>query len=235
MDASKILTIIVPVYNEQETIISILESLQRNLYSIPNVQVFVVDDASSDETNFLLNEHPDLYNELIILEKNSGKGKAVIKGLEKISGGAVLVQDADLEYNPREIPRLWDHYLNNNAQLLMSSRLAGSEITRIHYFWHRIGNRIITLLFNIINNTTFTDVYSGYIMFDRNLLDISKLRVKRWGQQAEILTILVKKSNRIFETPISYYGREYSEGKKIRPTSIFSVLITIFVTKLRVI
>ena len=234
METNKRLTVIVPVYNEQNTIISILESLQRHLHTIPNAQILVVDDASSDGTNFLLINNPALYTQLIILEKNSGKGKAIINGLEKIFGGAVLIQDADLEYNPSEIPRLWELYLNNDAQLLMSTRLAGSEITRIHYFWHKMGNKIITFLFNFINNTTCTDVYSGYIMFERDLLDISKLRVSRWGQQAEILTFLVKNCNRIFESPISYYGREYSEGKKIRPTSIFSVLITIILTKLRV-
>ena len=165
METNKRLTVIVPVYNEQNTIISILESLQRHLHTIPNAQILVVDDASSDGTNFLLINNPALYTQLIILEKNSGNGKAIINGLEKIFGGAVLIQDADLEYNPSEIPRLWELYLNNDAQLLMSTRLAGSEITRIHYFWHKMGNKIITFLFNFINNTTFTDVYSGYISF----------------------------------------------------------------------
>jgi hypothetical protein len=104
-------------------------------------------------------------------------------------------------------------------------------VTRVHYFWHKIGNRFITLLFNLRNNTTFTDIYSGYVIFRRNLVTVEKLKYDSWGQQAEILKVIINKSNRIYETPISYFGRTYSEGKKIRARSTFNVIKAILLTK----
>ena len=112
--------------------------------------------------------------------------------------------------------------------------MVGTEVTRVHYFWHKLGNKIITLFFNIINNTTFTDIYSGYLIFDRNTLNVSKLNFNKWGQQAELLTFIVSNSEKIYEAPISYFGRKYSEGKKIRAINIFGVLLATIITKVRV-
>ena len=221
MDNDNVLTVIVPVYNERVTILDVLKKLQQNLSKIPNATILVVDDGSTDGT-------------LITIGSNSGKGSAIIAALRRISDGAVLVQDADLEYDPDEIPRIWENYSKYSTQFLMTSRLTGYGIVRIYYFWHKIGNKLLTLVFNVINNTTFTDIYSGYLIFDRKFLDVSKLRIKGWGQQAEILTYLVKNAEKIYEIPIPYYGRSYVEGKKIRATAFFSVIFSILITKFRV-
>lgn len=231
MDSS--LKILIPVYNEEKTIIKILERISISCEQIKNYEVIVVDDGSTDETNTQLLSHSNLYSLLLTLPQNRGKGYAIIKGLENVKQGFVLIQDADLEYDPSEIPFLWNEIKKNSAEVLLTSRLSGSKTTRVHYFWHKVGNRIITLFFNICNNTTFTDIYSGYLIFDVSKINLSKLRFFGWGQQAEILTYLIKNSTKIYETPISYYGRTYEEGKKIRFTSVFKVFMAIIVTRFR--
>ena len=227
------LKILIPVYNEEKTIIKILEKISVSCEQIKNYEVIVVDDGSTDKTNIQLLSHSNLYSLLLTLPKNRGKGYAIIKGLENVKQGFVLIQDADLEYDPSEIPFLWDEIKKNSAEVLLTSRLSGSKTTRVHYFWHKVGNRIITLFFNICNNTTFTDIYSGYLIFDISKINLSKLRFFGWGQQAEILTYLIKNSTKIYETPISYYGRTYEEGKKIRFTSVFKVFMAIIITRFR--
>jgi len=231
MDSS--LKILIPVYNEEKTIIKILERISISCEQIKNYEVIVVDDGSTDETNTQLLSHSNLYSLLLTLPQNRGKGYAIIKGLENVKQGFVLIQDADLEYDPSEIPFLWNEIKKNSAEVLLTSRLSGSKTTRVHYFWHKVGNRIITLFFNICNNTTFTDIYSGYLIFDISKINLSKLRFFGWGQQAEILTYLIKNSTKIYETPISYYGRTYEEGKKIRFTSVFKVFMAIIITRFR--
>jgi len=231
MDSS--LKILIPVYNEEKTIIKILERISISCEQIKNYEVIVVDDGSTDETNTQLLSHSNLYSLLLTLPQNRGKGYAIIKGLENVKQGFVLIQDADLEYDPSEIPFLWNEIKKNSAEVLLTSRLSGSKTTRVHYFWHKVGNRIITLFFNICNNTTFTDIYSGYLIFDVSKINLSKLRFFGWGQQAEILTYLIKNSTKIYETPISYYGRTYEEGKKIRFTSVFKVFMAIIITRFR--
>jgi glycosyltransferase involved in cell wall biosynthesis len=227
------LKILIPVYNEEKTIIKILEKISVSCEQIKNYEVIVVDDGSTDQTNNQLLSHSNLYSSLLTLPQNRGKGYAIIKGLENVNQGFVLIQDADLEYDPSEIPNLWNVIKKNSAEVLLTSRLSGSKTTRVHYFWHKVGNKIITLFFNICNNTTFTDIYSGYLIFDISKINLSKLRFFGWGQQAEILTYLVKNSTKIYETPISYYGRTYEEGKKIRFTSVFKVFMAIIITRFR--
>ena len=227
------LKILIPVYNEEKTIIKILEKISVSCEQIKNYEIIVVDDGSTDQTNNQLLSHSNLYSSLLTLPQNRGKGYAIIKGLENVNQGFVLIQDADLEYDPSEIPNLWNEIKKNSAEVLLTSRLSGSKTTRVHYFWHKVGNRIITLFFNICNNTTFTDIYSGYLIFDISKINLSKLRFFGWGQQAEILTYLVKNSTKIYETPISYYGRTYEEGKKIRFTSVFKVFMAIIITRFR--
>ena len=227
------LKILIPVYNEEKTIIKILEKISVSCEQIKNYEVIVVDDGSTDQTNNQLLSHSNLYSSLLTLPQNRGKGYAIIKGLENINQGFVLIQDADLEYDPSEIPNLWNEIKKNSAEVLLTSRLSGSKTTRVHYFWHKVGNRIITLFFNICNNTTFTDIYSGYLIFDVSKINLSKLKFFGWGQQAEILTYLIKNSTKIYETPISYYGRTYEEGKKIRFTSVFKVFMAIIITRFR--
>ena len=189
----------------------------------------------AEKLNELLKKNKKLYSKLITSTINKGKGNAIILGLNEVSSGYILIQDADLEYDPIEIPRLWEIVNSNDIDLLLTTRLSGSTLTRVHYFWHKLGNRTITLMFNLINNTTFTDIYSGYIIFKRELIDTKKLKFYGWGQQAEILTYLKKRSKKLYETPISYKGRTYEEGKNINIHAMTPVIIAIIFTKLRVI
>ena len=228
------LNIIVPVYNEESTIIEVLKKINFDCKLIKNKKIIVVDDGSNDKTNYLLKKNPRYYSKLIVSNQNLGKGSAIMLGLGYVHTGYILIQDADLEYDPIEIPKLWETIKSNDIDVLITTRLSGSPLTRVHYFWHKQGNRIITLIFNLLNNTTFTDIYSGYIFFKRNLVDHNNLICKGWAQQAELLTFLKAKSTKVYEAPISYKGRSYQEGKKININALLPVIFTIFWTKLRV-
>ncbi len=233
MSANSQLNIVIPVFNEEKTILSVLNKLNSECKSIKDKNIIVVDDGSEDKTPFLLKKNAKLYSKLIISENNLGKGGAIILALEHIKTGYVLIQDADLEYDPVEIPRLWNLVRENDIDVLLTTRLSGSPLTRVHYFWHKLGNKFITFVFNIVNNTTFTDIYSGYIIFRRDLIDSKKLIFKGWAQQAEILTFLKYKSKKIYEAPITYKGRTYEEGKKINAVAVAPVLFSMFWSKLR--
>jgi glycosyltransferase involved in cell wall biosynthesis len=234
MKLSPDLNILIPVYNEEKTIIEVLVKLNKVCKPIKNKSIIVVDDGSTDNTHRLLEKNKKLYNKLVTSEVNKGKGNAIILGLNEVSGGYILIQDADLEYDPSEIPRLWEMVKSNDIDVLLTTRMSGSPLTRVHYFWHKLGNKSITLMFNLINNTTFTDIYSGYVIFKRKLIDTKNLKFYGWGQQAEILTYLKKKSKKIYEAPISYKGRTYEEGKKINIYAMAPVIFAIIWSKLRI-
>ena len=221
------LSIIVPAYNEENSIIKILEKVAETEIEGVNKEVIVIDDCSTDKTLNLLEKNKNLYDELIKLTKNSGKGGAVKKGLMKASGKYVLFQDADLEYDPKDYKKLLEPVLLFDADLVIGSRLSASQLTRVYYFWHKVGNKVITLLFNVLNNTTFTDIYSCYVIFKADLINPNNLLTSGWEQHAEILSTIVSKSSSFYEVPINYYGRTYKEGKKIRPHNAINVLLTI--------
>ena len=226
------LSIIVPAYNEENTIIKILEKVAYAEIEGVNKEVIVIDDCSTDETLNLLEENKNLYDELIKLPKNSGKGEAVKKGLLKASGQYVLFQDADLEYDPKDYKKLLEPVLLFDADLVIGSRLSASQLTRVYYFWHKVGNKFITFLFNIMNNTTFTDIYSCYIIFKADLINPNNLLTSGWEQHAEILSTVVSKSSSFYEVPVNYYGRTYEEGKKIRPHNAIKVLLIIILKRI---
>ena len=234
MKLSPDLNILIPVYNEEKTIIEVLSKLNKVCKPIKNKSIIVIDDGSTDGTHKLLEKNKKLYNKLVTSPVNKGKGSAIILGLNVVSTGYVLIQDADLEYDPNEIPRLWEIVKSNDIDVLLTSRLSGSPLTRVHYFWHKLGNKSITLMFNLINNTTFTDIYSGYVIFKRKLINTKNLKFYGWGQQAEILTYLKNKSKKIYEAPITYKGRTYEEGKKINIYAMAPVIFVIIWTKLRI-
>lgn len=222
------LAVLIPVFNEERSILHILHKLNEVKKAIPSLEIIVVDDGSLDGTGATLKAHHDLYDSLIALEKNSGKGEAVKAGLSQIESDYVLIQDADLEYDPSQIPRLWNLVEEHKIDVLLTTRLNGGGLVRVHYFWHKVGNRLITLIFNVLFNTTFTDIYSGYLIFKTKLIRPERLKVQGWGQQAEILSILVKSKGKIYEAPISYHGRSYDEGKKIRASAMFGVIAAMF-------
>ena len=226
------LSIIVPAYNEENSIIKILEKVAEAEIEGVNREVIVIDDCSTDETLNLLEKNKNLYDELLKLPKNSGKGEAVKKGLMKASGEYILFQDADLEYEPNDYKKLLEPVLLFDADLVIGSRLLASQTTRVYYFWHKVGNKFITFLFNIMNNTTFTDIYSCYIIFKADLINPNNLLTSGWEQHAEILSTIVSKSNSFYEVPVNYYGRTYEEGKKIRPHNAISVVLTIILKRI---
>lgn len=218
-------SIIVPTYNEEKSIISILKTINEQKIIGIKLEIIVVDDGSTDNSVNILKKHSELYSKLIILKKNFGKGGAVKAGLKEARGEYVLIQDADLEYDPTDFTKLFLPVQKFNADIVMGSRLAAPPITRVHYYWNKKGNQCVTSLFNFLNNTTFTDVYSGYLLFRRSLIDPLNLRSNGWEQQAEILTKAVRHGKILYEIPISYYGRTYNEGKKIRPHNVFRIII----------
>ena len=226
------LSIIIPAYNEEKTIIKLLQKVDTVKIEGVEKEVIVIDDCSNDMTLNLLEKNKKLYSILIKLKQNKGKGGAVKEGLKRSTGNYILFQDADLEYDPNDYEKLLNPVLNFKADVVIGSRLGASQLTRVYYFWHKFGNKFITLLFNIFNNTTFTDIYSCYILFKSDLLKAEDLLTNGWEQQAEILSIIVSKGKFFYEVPINYYGRTYEEGKKIRPHHAFAVLLTIFLKRI---
>lgn len=226
------LSIIMPAYNEEKTIIEILKKVSEVKIDGVNKEVIVIDDCSTDNTLNLLRKNKNLYDQLIESNENCGKGASVKKGLLKANGDYILFQDADLEYDPKDYIKLLEPILRFNADLVVGSRLVASQLTRVYYFWHKVGNKFITFLFNFMNNTTFTDIYSCYLVFRSELINPNQLSTSGWEQQAEILSKVVSRSNSFYEVPVNYYGRTYKEGKKIRPLDAIPVLITIILKRI---
>jgi len=226
MENQKI-SVIMPAFNEQETIIEILEKVALEKQSGLIDEVIVINDGSTDNTLTLLSGREDLYDQIISSDTNHGKGHAVKLGLRAAKHRYVLFQDADMEYDPTDYADLVQAVREYDADIVIGSRLSGGKLVRVNYFWNRIGNRAITFLFNFLNNKTFTDIYSCYLLLDTSLVNIEALKANSWNQQAEILGMAIKNSKCAFEVPVKYYGRTYDEGKKIRPKDIFPVFLTI--------
>ncbi len=227
------ISVLVPAYNEERTILTILERIAAQKVEGVSLEVLVVDDGSTDGTVALLEGRPELYAKLVRMPQNGGKGAAVRAGLKAASGRFVLFQDADLEYDPRDYHRLCRPVVEHAAEIVMGSRLVAPEYTRVHYFWHKVGNRFITFLFNVLYNTTFTDIYSCYLLYRRDLVDPDHLRSDGWEQHAEILCKATKAARVLYETPINYHGRTYDEGKKIRPIHTVAVIAMILTERFR--
>ncbi len=225
-------SIIMPAYNEEATIIEILEAVQAQKIDGVTFEVIVIDDGSKDNTIELLEARPELYRKLVKQPVNSGKGAAVKAGLAQATGDYILFQDADLEYDPVDYAKLLKPVERFEADLIMGSRFMAPEYTRVSYFWNKVGNRFITLIFNILNNTTFTDIYSCYLMYRRELVEPSMILSNGWEQHAEILSQAVRKARNIYEVPISYHGRTIDEGKKIRAHHAIGVIWMIIRKKL---
>ena len=225
------LTVIVPVFNEEKTLLEILKRTNK-LEKYCQLEIIVINDGSFDDSKNILDRNTHLYSKVFHLKNNSGKGKAIIEGLRNSSYEYVLIQDADLEYNPDDIVDFIEENKKNNYDLIMGSRFIGNKRTILH-FWHMLGNRLITFLFNFLNNTTFSDIYCCYCMFKRKFIDVEKLKCNGWGQQAEILTYVVDKKTKIYEIGINYHGRTYEDGKKIRYYDVFNVIYWILFTRIK--
>ncbi len=222
-----ILSIIIPVFNEEKTIIQILKKISKNSTDKVKYEIIVVDDGSTDQTKKLLDDNKNLYNILLVNDANKGKGYSVKRGIESSSGSHIIFQDADLEYNPAYYKKFEKIFLEFDADGIIGSRFVYSDYTRSHNILNKIGNHILTLFFNILYNTTFTDIYSCYFAFKKDKININLLKTEGFEQHAEILCQVIKNGNKFYEVPISYNGRNASEGKKIKARHFFLVLYQI--------
>lgn len=207
------ISVVIPVYNERPTI----EEILRRVAAVDlDKEIIVVDDFSTDGTRqWLAGESSRLGIRLIIHEKNKGKGAALRSGFQAATGDIVIVQDADLEYDPQEYPRLIEPIASGRADVVYGSRFLGSGPHRVLYFWHYVGNRVLTLFSNMFTNLNLTDMETGYKVFRRDLIQSIKLCEDRFGFEPEITAKIARKKAHVYEVGISYSGREYSEGKKI--------------------
>jgi len=228
----KKISIIIASYNEEKTIIEILQRINKTKKNNYDYEIIVVNDGSTDDSLKLLENNSNLYNKLLNFSNNKGKGFAVKEGLKVATGDYIIFQDADLEYDPDDINSFCEIYERFDADVIIGSRMRYKKYTRSHNFFNLLGNKLITFLFNLIHNCTFTDVYTCYLSFKRNLLDPTQLKTYGFEQQAEILGLLMKKAKKSYEVPINYSGRAKSDGKKIRFYHIFSVIYQIIKTRI---
>ena len=227
------LSIIIPVFNEANTIIKILNRIKETKSTKVNYEIIVVDDGSTDNTSTLLEENKDLYHKLILNKSNMGKGHAVIEGINNAEGRYLIIQDADLEYDPSEFENFIKMFQVYNADIIFGSRMRYKEFSRSFNFLNLVANKILTLYFNMLYNCTFTDIYSCYLSFKKELVDTKNLKCYGFGQQAEILSQIIKKSKNNFEIPINYNGRSAKEGKKIRWYHFFSVIFQLTIGRFK--
>ena len=222
-----LISILIPSFNEGKTILNVLNRISKTIDLSINYEVVVINDGSTDNTLELLEQNKNLYNQLVTYEKNYGKGNAVKKGLEVSKGKYIIFQDADLEYDPIDINKFIKLINRFEPDLIIGSRLNYSEYTRSHNILNKFGNKFITFIFNLFYNTTFTDIYSCYACFKKDLLNEKNLKTKGFEQHAEIICKVIKKGNKFYEVPISYNGRTHEEGKKIKFYHTFAVLLKI--------
>lgn len=234
------LSVVVPVYNEMDTIAEILRRVRAVNLSVSvgfrsegssavevEHEIVVVDDGSTDGTRALLRRlNEDAETMVLYHEQNQGKGAAVRTGLEHASGDIVLIQDADLEYDPRDYPALLQPILENRSEVVYGSRFRGGP-TRAMFFWHMVGNRFLTFVTNVLYDSILSDMETCYKVFTREVAEQLDLQAAGWGFDPEITAQILKLGYRIYEVPITYTGREFEEGKKIGWRDGLTVLWTL--------
>lgn len=217
------LSIIMPCYNELHTIESIVAAVKGSPY--PEKEIIIVDDCSTDGTRDLLKRAVEpLVDRVVYHDRNQGKGAALRTGIAAATGDVVIIQDADLEYDPNEYPKVMAPILQGKADVVYGSRFMGGEAHRVVYFWHMVGNRVLTLLSNIFTNLNLTDMETCYKAFKREIIQSIAIEEDRFGFEPEITAKLAKKKCVVYEVGISYYGRTYEQGKKIGWKDGFSAL-----------
>ena len=208
------LSIVMPCYNEVERLGAIVDKVKNA--PISEMEIIVVDDASTDGTIDLLKTVIESkVDKVIYHEKNMGKGAALRTGFRVACGDVIVVQDADLEYDPNELPAMLELIAADKADVVFGSRFLGSGPHRVVYFWHMLGNRFLTFLSNMFTNLNLTDMETCYKMFRREVIQSIEIEEDRFGFEPEITAKVARGDNRIYEIGISYYGRTYAEGKKI--------------------
>lgn len=210
------LSVVIPCYNEKSTISEVLDSVLE--CGVPNIEIIVVDDYSTDGTrDLLMGPLRGKIDKLLFHKYNQGKGAALAKGFQAATGDVVVVQDADLEYDPHDFLRLLEPFITGrkDADVVYGSRYARGDKYMIKHFYHTAGNKFLTILSNLFTNLGLTDMETCYKMFRREVIQGIKIEEKRFGFEPEVTAKIAKKNLRIYEMPINYYPRTYSEGKKI--------------------
>ena len=208
------LSIIIPCFNEKATILQLIDAVLDA--PIKDKEIIVVDDGSTDGTHEILKKiHDNTHIKIIYHDKNKGKGAALSTGFAAATGEVCIVQDADLEYDPQEFPLVIQPIVDGKADVVFGSRFQSGKPHRVVYFWHRVGNGVLTLLSNIFTDLNLTDMETCYKAFRREVIQSIKIEENRFGFEPEVTAKISRRNLRIYEVGISYYGRTYSEGKKI--------------------
>ncbi|WP_440671008.1 glycosyltransferase family 2 protein [Candidatus Pelagibacter sp. HIMB1483] len=226
------LSILIPCFNEKKTINKIFEEVEKSLIKnkFLNYEIIIIDDCSTDGTVELLQNIEKKVNVSVFYHKiNLGKGSAIQTGLKNITGDIVIIQDADLEYDPNDYPNLLLPFFETDADVVYGSRfLGGGKYVRIHFFWHYLANKILTFLCNLVTNLNLTDMETGYKLFKSSMIKNITLVENSFSFEPEVTIKLAKKKNKFYEVPITYKGRSYEEGKKIGLKDAFIAVKTIF-------
>lgn len=222
------LSVIIPCYNEEKTIFLIVEKIKKikNLIT----EIIIVDDCSTDTTSDILKNISQVYPDIKIIrhENNSGKGSAIQSGIKLVTGNIVLIQDADLEYDPNDYHNLLQPFIETDADVVYGTRFKGGKYVRLHFFWHYLANKILTTITNIVTNLNMSDMETGYKVFKSDIIKGIKLNENSFGIEPEITVKLAKKKYIFYEVPISYHGRSYEQGKKITLKDAFVAFYCIF-------
>lgn len=218
------ISILIPVFNEVNTLQKILEKVENVDFCGLEKEIILIDDFSTDGTKDL---YKNLPYKVLYHEKNMGKGAALRTGFKEATGDIVVIQDADLEYDPSDYKELIQLIIDNKADVVYGTRLTGVKPSRAFMFHHLLGNKFLTLITNLLYNTTLTDMETCYKAFKRDFLTGIEIKSNRFDFEPEITAKILKRGARIYELPISYYGREYSEGKKITWKDGFSAIWTL--------
>lgn len=216
------LSVVIPAYNEKDTIKEIIHRVK----SVEPVEkeIIIVDDCSSDGTRDILSGIQEEGIRVVFHGKNLGKGAAIRTGFASAKGDIIVIQDADLEYDPKEIAMLIKPIEDKVADAVFGTRLTGGKPQRVHMFWHRVGNNVMTLFANVLFNATITDVTTCYKAFKRDFIKDIKIKSDGFAIESELTAKILKKGARLYEMPISYYGRSYKEGKKIKFYHAFEII-----------
>ena len=221
------LSIIVPCYNEEKTIKRLVEKILKfNLYE---KEIIIVDDCSTDNSSeiikLLAKSNKDIKS--IFSKKNLGKGGALKKGIKDAEGDIILIQDADLEYDPKDYPILLKPFTETDADVVYGSRFIGGQYVRLHFFWHYLANKLLTLFTNIVTNLNMSDMETGYKVFKKEVIKSIELKERSFGIEPEVTIKLAKKKFIFYEVTISYRGRSYEDGKKITIKDAFRAIYCI--------
>ena len=226
-----LISVLIPCYNEKKTIEEIVNRI--NYLTNLDIEIIIIDDYSNDGTREILKDKvKNKVSKIIYNETNHGKGYSIKKGIEAAQGEIILIQDADLEYNPKEYYKLTKPIMDGNAEVVYGSRFIGGDERRILFFWHTVANKLLTLLSNMFTNLNLTDMETCYKVFKKEIIKKVNLKEKGFGFDPEVTAKIAKFKPKIYEVGISYFGRTYEEGKKIRLKDAFIVLKCIIVYNL---